>query len=69
MLLLLVGLLVAQRIIRLVTLELQVEVLPEDALEPLDALLRLIDVAVHNVLRYLSTEASRGDDDALVVGL
>ena len=69
MLLLLVGLLVAQRIIRLVTLELQVEVLSEDTLEPLDALLRLIDVAVHNVLRYLSTEASRGGDDPLVVGL
>ena len=51
------------------SLQLEVEVLAEDALEPLDALLRLIDVAVHNVLRYLPTEASRGDDDALVVGL
>ena len=51
------------------TLELQVEVLPEDPLKPLDALLRLIDVAIHNVLGYLSTEASRGGDDPLVIGL
>ena len=48
-------------------LELEVEVLPEDPLEPLDAPLCLIYIAVHDVLWDLSPEAGGGDDDPLVV--
>ena len=69
LLLLLVGLLVAERVVGLMALQLEVEVITEDPLEPLDALLRLIDIAVHNVLGDLSTEAGRGGDDALMVRL
>ena len=49
---------VAQRVGRLVTLQLQVEVLPEDPLKPLDAPLGLLDVPIKDVLRDLSAEAS-----------
>ena len=69
LLLLLVGLLVAERVVGLVTLQLKVEVITEEPLEPLDALLRLVDIAIHDVLGDLSTEAGRGGDDALMVRL
>ena len=58
---------VAQRVGRLVTLQLQVEVLPEDPLKPLDATLCLLDIPIKDVLGDLPAEASRGYDDALMV--
>ena len=69
LLLLLVGLLVAERVVGLVTLQLKVEVITEDPLEPLDTFFRLIDIAVHDVLWDLPTEAGRGGNDALMMRL
>ena len=48
-------------------LELEVEVLPEDPLEPLDAPLCLLYIAVHDMLWDLPPEAGGGGDDPLVV--
>ena len=57
LLLLFVGLLVTERVVGLMALQLKVEVITEDPLEPLDALLRLINIAIHDVLGDLPTEA------------
>ena len=69
LLLLFIGLLVTERVVGLMALQLEVEVIAEEPLEPLDALLRLVDIAVHDVLGDLPTEAGRGGNDALMVRL
>ena len=65
--LLLVGLMVGASYGRLVALQLQIVVVAEHALEPLDRLTRLIHLTAHDHLRHLAAQAGRAADDPLMV--
>ena len=55
------------RRMRLVALQLEVEIFAEESLEPQQRLLGLVLLTGHDQLRDLTPEASRGDDQPLVI--
>ena len=57
------------RRMRLVALQLEVEIFAEEPLEPQQRLLGLVLLTGHDQLRDLAPEASRGDDQPLVIAL
>ena len=67
--LLLIGLLIAVGFVGLMTLELDVIIIAEHALEPTYRLFCSLQVAVQHFLTELASEAGRAGDDSLVVHL